>query len=103
MIPASRAVHVACSSLDKGKKKKKACAVACIGCKRCTKEVPDEEIVMDETGNLAIVDYTKSLTIDTPAKVCPMKTIQVIENEFTQPIVNPEPVETEPAAAEERA
>jgi electron transport complex protein RnfB len=102
MIPASRAVHVVCSSLDKGPATRKACAVGCIGCKRCTKEVPDEEIYMDETGNLAIVNYEKSLTTDAPAKVCPMNTIQVIENEFTELIVVPEPEETQ-VVEEERA
>lgn len=95
MIPASRAVHVACSSQDKGAVTRKICQVGCIGCKRCTKEVPNEEIVMDD--NLAKVDYSKSLTIDTPAKVCPQKTIVVRENEFTEPIVLPEIKETEPA------
>ena len=104
MIPASRAVHVACSSLDKGAFTRKVCAVGCIGCKRCTKEVADGEIVMDEaTGNLAVVDYSKPLTTDTPAKVCPQNTILVIENEFTDPVIPPEPQESAPVQQEERA
>lgn len=100
MVPDSRAVHVVCSSLDKGPVVRKVCSVGCIGCKRCTKEVADNEIFMNDT--LAVVDYGKKLQTDTPAKVCPTKTIQVIENEFTDPIIYPD---VAPAAAqqEERA
>jgi electron transport complex protein RnfB len=94
MVPASRAIHVACSSQDKGAVTRKICSVGCIGCKRCTKEVADAEITMD--GNLARVDYSKKLTSDNPAKVCPQNTIVVCENEFTDPVVAPE-IKEQPA------
>lgn len=100
MIPASRSVHVVCSSQDKGPVVRKICKVGCIGCKRCTKDIPNEEIFMVDT--LAVVDYSKSLRSDAPAKVCPTDSIQVIETEFTESIITPEPVE-QAAAQEERA
>lgn len=100
MVPASRAVHVVCSSQDKGPVVRKICKVGCIGCKRCTKDVANEEIFMVDT--LAVVDYGKSLRSDASAKVCPTDSIQVIETEFTESILVPEPVE-QAAAQEERA
>jgi electron transport complex protein RnfB len=99
MVPAKRAVHVVCSSQDKGPVVRKACKVGCIGCKRCTKDMPGEEIYMVDM--LAVVNYEKPLQQSAPADVCPTKAIQVIENEFTDPIIAPEPAEV--AAEEERA
>lgn len=87
MIPAARAVHVACSSPDKGPVVRKNCSVGCIGCRRCTKGLEDEEIVMD--GFLAVVDYSKPLRSEKSASVCPSKTIQVIETAFTDPMLPP--------------
>ncbi len=89
MVPAARSVHVACSSPEKGGIVRKICKVGCIGCKRCIKEVDDEQITMD--GFLAVVDYSKPLRSDSPANVCPTKTIQVVESEFTEPLLPPPP------------
>jgi Na+-translocating ferredoxin:NAD+ oxidoreductase RNF subunit RnfB len=73
MIPASRAIHVLCSSRDKGPAVKKVCKVGCIGCTVCTKLADNEAIRMD--GPLAIVDYTKELTDEKCVEKCPGKCI----------------------------
>jgi electron transport complex protein RnfB len=95
MVPAARAVHVVCSSQDKGPVVRKVCKVGCIGCKRCTKAVDNEQITMNE--NLAVVDYSKPLLSREPAEVCPTGTIQVIESEFSEKLAPP------PPAAERKA
>lgn len=73
MIPASRTIHVLCSSKDKGPTVKKICSVGCIGCTLCTKLAPDEAIKMD--GTLAVVDYAKPLDTDAVVEKCPPKCI----------------------------
>ncbi len=73
MIPVSRAIHVLCSSRDKGPITKKACSVGCIGCTRCTKLVDDEQIKMD--GPLAVVDYDKPLDNQDVIDKCPVHCI----------------------------
>lgn len=88
MVPAARAVHVVCSSKDKGPVVRKVCKVGCIGCRRCTKAVDNEQIVMD--GMLAVVDYKKPLLTPEPAEVCPTNAIQVVESEFTDALIEPE-------------
>ena len=69
MIPASRTLHVLCSSMDKGPAVKKACSVGCIGCTACTKLVDNEQIRMN--GPLAVVDYSKPLDNDRIIEKCP--------------------------------
>lgn len=73
MVPASRSIHVLCSSRDKGPIVKKACKVGCIGCTVCTKLAEDESIKMD--GFLAVVDYTKDLDSDKVVEKCPTNCI----------------------------
>lgn len=72
MIPASRSIHVMCSSKDRGPSVKKACKVGCIGCTVCTK-LSDGAITMD--GALAVVDYTKELENEAVIEKCPGKCI----------------------------
>jgi electron transport complex protein RnfB len=103
MVPANRAVHVACSSLDKGAVAKKACAVGCIGCKKCAKAVSGDEIVMNDDNTLAIVDYSKPLASQIPFEECPQKTIVVAENEFTDPMEAPTPPAPKEETKEETA
>ena len=98
MVPATRSVHVVCSSRDKGPVVRKACKVGCIGCKRCTKEVDDEQIVME--GTLAVVDYEKPLRSEAPAASCPTNSIRVVETPFTEPLLPPP---EEPAEVAEEA
>jgi len=77
LIPASRKLHVFCSSLDKGPAVKKVCKVGCIGCSLCSKLAPDNAIVM--SGALAVVDYSKNID-DEKATIleqkCPGKCIR---------------------------
>ena len=74
MVPASRRVHILCSSHDKGAEARKKCKVACIGCQRCVKEAPEGAISMDDF--LAVIDYSRDIP-DEVASVCPMNTIRI--------------------------
>lgn len=69
MAPATRSIHVLCSSKDKGPVVKKACKVGCIACTVCTKLAPDGAIKME--GALAVVDYSKPLETETVIEKCP--------------------------------
>jgi electron transport complex protein RnfB len=89
MVPASRAVHVVCSSQDKGPVVRKVCKVGCIACKRCIKAVDNEQIKMNE--NLAVVDYSKPLLSREPVETCPTGSIQLVETEFTEKLPPPAP------------
>ncbi len=72
MIPANRSIHVRCSSRDKGPIAKKACSVACIGCRLCVK-LGGGGFEMD--GFLAIRNYTVPVTSETVVEKCPGKCI----------------------------
>lgn len=80
MVPASRSIHVVCSSKDKGPVVKKACTVGCIGCTVCTKLAENESIKME--GFLAVVDYDKELENDAVVDKCPGKCI--VKRELVQ-------------------
>ena len=69
LVPASRTIHVLCSSRAKGPVVKKACTVGCIGCTVCTKLADDGAIAM--SGPLAVVDYSKPLTNEAVIEKCP--------------------------------
>jgi len=71
--PVSKNVHVRCKSCDKGAVTKKACAVGCIGCRKCEKECPVDAIKVNNF--LASIDYTKCISCGKCAKVCPQGTI----------------------------
>jgi len=72
MVPVTRAVHVLCSSRDKGPVVKKACQVGCIGCRLCNK-LGGDAFVMD--GFLAIRDYDKAVDNEQVLEKCPAKCI----------------------------
>jgi len=55
LVPKSAPVHVFCSSPDKGAAKRKVCAVACIGCRKCVRSAGEGQMSMD--GFLARVNY----------------------------------------------
>jgi len=55
LVPADATIHVLCNNTDKGGVARKACAVACIGCKKCQKFLGDESIVVQDY--LARIDY----------------------------------------------
>ena len=67
--PENRKVIVACSSGDKGGIARKACSVACIGCRKCDKVCPVEAIVID--GFLARINPDKCINCGLCAKECP--------------------------------
>jgi ferredoxin len=74
MVPASRKVHILCSSHDKGAAARKVCKVACIGCMKCVKAAPVGAISMDNF--LAVIDYNYEIPPEVAAE-CPMNTIVV--------------------------
>lgn len=74
MVPASRRLHILCSSHDKGAAAKRTCAVACIACQKCVKAAPEGAIAMDNF--LAVVNYGIEIP-DEVAAECPMSTIVV--------------------------
>ncbi len=70
LIPADATVHVLCANTDKGGAAKRACDVACIGCKKCEKAFAEDPRIRI-SNNLARVDYDQAP--DDPALVesCP--------------------------------
>lgn len=72
MIPANRAIHVRCSSKDKGPVARKACEVACIGCRLCVK-LGGDAFAMD--GFLAVRNYAVPAVNETVVEKCPGKCI----------------------------
>ncbi len=108
MVPESKSVHVLCSSKDKGPVAKKACKVACIGCRMCLKLAGDS---FEMDGFLALRNYDIPVTTEGEVIVdkCPGKCIvKCGESEATAPVeaeAAPEPTETQsaPPVAEEEA
>jgi electron transport complex protein RnfB len=81
MIPGDKAVHILCSSHDKGGKVRKICAVGCIGCQRCVKEAPEGAITMEE--NLAVINYEAEIPREV-TESCPMNTFVIRSVGFSE-------------------
>lgn len=71
--PKSRRVYVSCVNKEKGGIAKKACAVACIGCMKCTKVCEFDAIKVEN--NLAYIDFNKCRMCRKCVEVCPTKAI----------------------------
>lgn len=72
-----QAVHVYCSSLDKGPATKKACSAGCIACRLCEKN--DDTGAVKVVDNLARIDYAVSTAPVQATKKCPTKVIRLAE------------------------
>jgi len=73
LVPASVPVHVLCSSPEKGAAKRKACEVACIGCRKCVKAAEEGQMIMD--GFLARVNVEDPPPVEI-CSVCPTHCLQ---------------------------
>ncbi len=71
--PKNRRVYVSCMNKDKGGVAKKACAVACIGCRKCEKVCPFGAITVEN--NLSYIDYNKCKLCRKCVDECPTKAI----------------------------
>ncbi len=72
-----RKIFVSCINQDKGGAAKKACSVACIGCKKCVKECAKFEAITVENF-LAYIDHEKCKLCRKCVTVCPTKAIHEI-------------------------
>ncbi|NTW71894.1 MAG: RnfABCDGE type electron transport complex subunit B [Eubacteriaceae bacterium] len=73
LVPASKGVHVDCSSKDKGKDVKDVCTVGCIGCQICVKNCPEKTISF--ANNLAKIEYAGCTECQICVQKCPTKAI----------------------------
>lgn len=73
MVPVTSGFTVFCSNKDKGAVARKACKVACIGCRMCVKACPSDAITVSDF--LAVIDPEKCTNCGECAKVCPQKCI----------------------------
>lgn len=73
VIPADAQCRVTCSSHDKGKDVKAACATGCIGCGICVKQCESGAITLEN--NVAYIDQEKCTKCGKCAAKCPSKII----------------------------
>jgi RnfABCDGE-type electron transport complex B subunit len=84
---ARQAVHVACCSIDGGKKVKSVCANGCIGCKICEKKCPLSAIIVRD--NLAIINADLCDNCRQCVDLCPVGCISVkSECVVSSPVTN---------------
>ena len=82
IVPESAPIHVLCKNTDKGGTARKACTLACIGCKKCEKFYADGQMVVENF--LAHVDYENPPTDPAVLEECPNNAIVEIGPEPTR-------------------
>ena len=77
LVGVSHLVNVRCVNTEKGKDAKANCAVACIKCKICEKNCPEDavHVVAAGVGTVAVIDYDKCTNCGICAAKCPTKAI----------------------------
>lgn len=80
LIGASHLVTVRCVNTQKGKEAKANCSVACIKCKICEKNCPEDavHVVPVGDGSVAVIDEEKCTNCGICAAKCPTKSIDKI-------------------------
>lgn len=80
LVGVSHQTHVRCLNTQKGKDAKANCSAACIKCKICEKNCPEDavHVVPSGDGTVALIDYEKCSNCGICAAKCPAKTIDMI-------------------------
>lgn len=78
LVGVSHLAHVRCLNTDKGKDARPICTTACIKCKLCEKNCPEDAVHVIACGNgtVALIDYEKCTNCGICAAKCPTKAIQ---------------------------
>ena len=74
--PKNRRVFVSCVNQEKGATARKACAVACIGCRKCEKVCPFGAITVQN--NLSYIDFNKCRLCRKCVDECPTNAIWAV-------------------------
>jgi len=80
LVGVSHLVNVRCINTDKPKAAKAACSVACIKCRICEKNCPEDavHVVPFRDGTVALIDYDKCTNCGICAAKCPTNAIDKI-------------------------
>ena len=80
LVGVSHLVNVRCINTEKGKEAKANCSVACIKCRICEKNCPEDavHVVAAGEGSVALIDYEKCTNCGICAAKCPTRAIDKI-------------------------